>query len=253
PPRLPAGLGVLRHEVLPRSGAGGAAGVEGRGRERRREAAPAGEEPRGGDRHRERRRAQRDAPVRRPDADRLPDADDRRGAAEGRQGDRVLPPAAEPRACAGGEGAGPVREVAGIQRRSPLTRRAPVAFVYHEDCLRHSNGPGHPERPARLTSIRDHLKTRGLLDRLLLIRPDPCPLESLARVHDPAYVEAIRRICERAPARLDPDTGVSPGSWEAALLSAGGALAACDAVAEGRARAAGGRAGPPRPPPQPGP
>jgi acetoin utilization deacetylase AcuC-like enzyme len=116
--------------------------------------------------------------------------------------------------------------------------RAPVAFVFHEGCLRHSNGAGHPERPERLTAIRDHLARRGLLDRLLPIRPSPCPLERLARVHDPGYVEAIRRACERAPARLDPDTGVSEGSWEAALLSAGGAVAASDAVAAGRAGAA---------------
>jgi acetoin utilization deacetylase AcuC-like enzyme len=38
--------------------------------------------------------------------------------------------------------------------------------------------------------------------------------------------------------RLDPDTGVSPGSWRAALLSAGGALLACDAVLAGKARSA---------------
>ena len=119
-----------------------------------------------------------------------------------------------------------------------MNQRAPVAFVFHERCLEHSNGPGHPERPERVAAIRDHLARRGLLDRLLVIRPDPCPIESLARVHERGYVEAIRRACERAPVQLDPDTAVSPGSWAAALLSAGGALAACDAVASGKAGAA---------------
>ncbi len=119
-----------------------------------------------------------------------------------------------------------------------MGQRAPVAFVFHDDCLGHSNGPGHPERPERVAAIRDHLARRGRLDRLLVIRPDPSPIESLIRVHERGYVEAIRRACERAPVQLDPDTAVSPGSWEAALLSAGGALAACDAVVSGKAGAA---------------
>jgi acetoin utilization deacetylase AcuC-like enzyme len=113
-----------------------------------------------------------------------------------------------------------------------------VAFVFHESCLEHSNGPGHPERPERIAAIRDHLRDRGLLERLLTIRPDPCPIERIARVHPPGYIEAIRDACRRAPAHLDPDTGVSAGSWRAALLSAGGALAGCEAVMSGRARAA---------------
>ena len=116
--------------------------------------------------------------------------------------------------------------------------KAPVAFVFHDDCLEHSNGPGHPERPERIRAIREHLARRGLLERLLVLRPDLAPIERIARVHEPAHIEAIRRACERAPVQLDPDTAVSSGSWRAALLSAGGALAACDAVATGRARSA---------------
>jgi len=119
-----------------------------------------------------------------------------------------------------------------------MEQKAPVALVFHDDCLKHDNGPGHPERPDRLLAIRRRLAERGLLDRLLLLQPDEAPLDSLALVHDRAYIEAIRRACERAPVRLDPDTGVSPGSWRAALLSAGGALQACDAVLAGKARSA---------------
>ena len=119
-----------------------------------------------------------------------------------------------------------------------MEQKAPVALVFHDDCLKHDNGPGHPERPDRLLAIRRRLAERGLLDRLLLLQPDEAPLDSLALVHDRAYIEAIRRACERAPVRLDPDTGVSPGSWRAALLSAGGALMACDAVLAGKARSA---------------
>jgi acetoin utilization deacetylase AcuC-like enzyme len=115
---------------------------------------------------------------------------------------------------------------------------AGVAFVWHEACLGHSNGPGHPERPERIRAIRDHLERSGLLARLVPLRPEPCPMERIEAVHPRRYIETIRRACDVAPARLDPDTGVSPGSWEAALCSAGGALAGCDAVLSGRVGAA---------------
>jgi acetoin utilization deacetylase AcuC-like enzyme len=113
-----------------------------------------------------------------------------------------------------------------------------VGFVWHDACLLHDNGPGHPERPERLRAIRAHLEKSGMLARLDVITPDPCPIARLERVHTPDYVVAIREACARAPRMLDPDTMVSSGSWNAALLSAGGALAACDAAMEGRVRSA---------------
>ncbi len=113
-----------------------------------------------------------------------------------------------------------------------------VGFVHHEGCLGHDAGPGHPERPDRIRAIRSHLERRGLIDRLVVLEPDPCPEDLLAAVHTRAHIEAVRAACGRAPARLDPDTAVSTGSWEAALLSAGGAIAACDAVLAGRVASA---------------
>ncbi|MCZ6697099.1 MAG: histone deacetylase [Acidobacteria bacterium] len=113
-----------------------------------------------------------------------------------------------------------------------------VGFVYHEDCLNHVAGHGHPERPDRIRAIRTHLSDCGLLDRLLLIRPRPCSEDHLAGVHTRDYIDTIREACASAPAHLDADTAVSAGSWDAALLSAGGAIAACDAVISGEADSA---------------
>lgn len=113
-----------------------------------------------------------------------------------------------------------------------------VGFVYHPGCLEHSNGPNHPERPQRISSVHQRVTSSGLLDRLVGVLPEPCPVERLERVHERSYVAALRKACTQAPARLDPDTGVSAGSWDAALLSAGGAIAACDALMAGRVNAA---------------
>ncbi len=130
----------------------------------------------------------------------------------------------------------PERSESNSQQRERAAPR--VGFVYHPACLEHSNGPNHPERPQRLSSVHQRVTASGLLDRLVQIPPEPCPVERLERVHERSYVATLREACRQAPARLDPDTGVSAGSWEAALLSAGGALAACDAVMAGKVGAA---------------
>jgi len=118
------------------------------------------------------------------------------------------------------------------------TGRPPAALVYHPACIGHDTGPGHPERPERLAAIRRHLEAVGLWDELEVIEPIPCPRAALLRVHPEEHLDRVRRACLEAPGWLDPDTPVSTGSWDAALLSAGGAIAACDAVAAGRAGAA---------------
>jgi acetoin utilization deacetylase AcuC-like enzyme len=53
-------------------------------------------------------------------------------------------------------------------------------------------------------------------------------IEQLLRVHDPAHVKAIEALVERGGGNIDNDTVASPGSWEAALHAAGGAVHAVD-------------------------
>ena len=52
----------------------------------------------------------------------------------------------------------------------------------------------------------------------------------LAEVHSERYVEGLRAICERGGAQIDADTIALPGTWEAALRAAGGAVALVDAL-----------------------
>src|SRR5919112_6596535 len=51
--------------------------------------------------------------------------------------------------------------------------------------------------------------------------------EALAAVHDLAYLEDLREMSAAGEGYLNPDTAVSPGSWEAATFASG---AACSAV-----------------------
>jgi acetoin utilization deacetylase AcuC-like enzyme len=110
-----------------------------------------------------------------------------------------------------------------------------TAFYSHPDCLLHDMGPWHPECPDRLKAIEDQL----IASRIdALIEREEAPLASeidLARVHTQAHIDYIKsRTPESGRSELDPDTSMCPESYRAALRAAGAAIAATDAVIEGR-------------------
>ena len=115
-----------------------------------------------------------------------------------------------------------------------------TAFFTHADCRRHDMGSGHPECPQRLDAIEDHLIAIGL--DIALTRHD-APLAQLSDIelaHTHHYVAELRDLLERIESSgeskaLDPDTAANPGTWKAALRAAGAAVAATDAVLDGRA------------------
>ena len=113
----------------------------------------------------------------------------------------------------------------------------PVGIVWDERYLAHQ-APGHPERPERLTAIREALQAAGLWDGLRRIQARPAADEMLLRVHTKDHVARVRATAGReGVAWFDADTYAGPASGEAALLAAGGVCAAVDAVAKGEARA----------------
>ena len=110
----------------------------------------------------------------------------------------------------------------------------PTGIVYSDVYLEHETG-GHPESPRRLTAIMDGLETRGILDDLVRVDPVPARTEEIELVHSPSYVKWVEEMVNRGETVLDfGDTVVSEGSYQAALLAAGGVLAAVDAVMEGK-------------------
>lgn len=112
---------------------------------------------------------------------------------------------------------------------------ADVTFVYHPDFLEHDTGQ-HPERPERLTAIVDAVR-RACLPGLDFVTPSPASMEQVARVHAIRHVERVRRIAASGGGYADLDTVVLPRSYDVALLAAGGAIRAAEAVLSGEARA----------------
>jgi len=107
-----------------------------------------------------------------------------------------------------------------------------VGYVYDPLYLEHEV-PGHPESPGRLQAIVSHLEESGLLGRMVEVPPRQASEEEIRLVHTQEHVERVRSAAQGAHSWLDVDTYVVPRSFEAAMLAAGGVLAATDAVLSG--------------------
>jgi acetoin utilization deacetylase AcuC-like enzyme len=99
--------------------------------------------------------------------------------------------------------------------------------------LDHDPGPGHVETPARLDAIMGELG-RAPIEGLIIETPRPATDAEIEAVHLPGYRGRLAGLAGEY-ASLDPDTAVSPGSWDAARLAAGAAVGAVEALLAGRA------------------
>ncbi|MTH96111.1 histone deacetylase family protein [Roseibium sp. RKSG952] len=103
-------------------------------------------------------------------------------------------------------------------------------LLHHTSYLDHLTPVGHPERPDRLRAIDrilEHEKFQALERDLAPVGA----LEDIARAHPMAYVDMLHNLApDEGLARVDADTTMSPGTWEAALRGVGGACRAVDEV-----------------------
>jgi len=109
---------------------------------------------------------------------------------------------------------------------------ATTGWIDAESFDGHTNGPGHPERPERLEAIRDALGRVSYGSRLVRTQATPVDLDLVRRIHDPSYVAQVEATCKTG-GFLDPDTGVGPASWPAALDAAGAMVQAVNEVLTG--------------------
>ena len=118
-----------------------------------------------------------------------------------------------------------------------------TAYYAHPTCFKHDMGPGHPECPQRLSAIEDRLLITGVDMALQRLEPSPAALADLELAHSRMHIAALRGLTDVLKedmaaggpehAQLDPDTSINEFTFQAALLSAGAAIAATDAVLAG--------------------
>jgi acetoin utilization deacetylase AcuC-like enzyme len=103
-----------------------------------------------------------------------------------------------------------------------------AAVIWDEAYAEHDTGD-HPEGADRVATMVGHLEGTDLWPRLKVFTgPEPATEDDVLRVHTTTHLGIIKRAARGSGSWLDPDTHVSPRSYEVALLSAGGALLATD-------------------------
>ncbi len=104
-----------------------------------------------------------------------------------------------------------------------------VGYIYDPVYLEHNTG-SHCENAQRLTSIMSMLEEDGLKDELISLSPRQATVDELSMVHAREYIVNVEQQANSGGGRPDPDTIISPGSYQAAIYAAGGAITAVEAV-----------------------
>ena len=113
-----------------------------------------------------------------------------------------------------------------------------MAFLVTDPLYLEHHTTGHVECPDRVLAILEHLRTSGLLEKLVPLPARDATVDELALVHGRDYIESVRWACERGGGWFDADTYLNERSYAAAVRAVGGVLAAVEAVRDGRDRTA---------------
>jgi acetoin utilization protein AcuC len=116
-----------------------------------------------------------------------------------------------------------------------------VTVVWDDALLGYTLGGDHPLHPVRLDLTMRLAEGLGVLasDRVQVLAPTPAGEDQLTLVHDPAYLEAVRRAPQdpRVGHGLGtPDNPIFDRMYEASALVVGGSLLAARQVHEGTAQ-----------------
>ena len=124
-------------------------------------------------------------------------------------------------------------------------RSSATALVYSPHQAELDLGPTHPLRPIRYRYTHELMRLSGLLNspNIREVAPGPATQAEIELYHSHDYVEAVKAIGE---GELDPafvrfgfgaaDNPPVRGIYDAAALTAGGSIVACELVTSGQAR-----------------
>lgn len=109
-----------------------------------------------------------------------------------------------------------------------------TGIVRDDRFMNHQMGAYHPESPTRLEVIYGMLEDQDMMDHFTSVPVRRAEREELLWVHTPNYVDKVASTEGKDYTYLDPDTQTCAGSYEAALLAAGGLCEAVSMVHDGR-------------------
>ena len=141
----------------------------------------------------------------------------------------------------------------------------PVGFCSSPRFVEHDTGRGHPERPDRIRAVHKAVRDAGLvasptpfpefmldlglpplgLPPLVEIEPVPATEDQLLAVHPPEHLARLRHVTALGGVLDQGDTPTERRTYATAVLAAGAAISAADAVMAGTVRRAFAAARPP--------
>ena len=102
-----------------------------------------------------------------------------------------------------------------------------MPLLYQNEMFEQHDTGQHPECAKRLEKVRQHLASRGTLEKFDL---RPCPTidtKHLLAIHTDDHIRKVKAYAESGGGRIESDTVVSRMSYDVALTAVG---TACDAV-----------------------
>src|SRR5262249_35502595 len=112
-------------------------------------------------------------------------------------------------------------------------------FVSPSTAFYHLTGNGHPESPLRWKIIHSTLEAAGLLNPETQLHPRQATRDDILLCHTPEYYALVEREIHALKDQKDRlgnqmlstgDVQISPGSWDASLMSVGSVICGVDAV-----------------------
>ena len=110
-----------------------------------------------------------------------------------------------------------------------------TSLIYDDIYLKHDTGANHPENATRIINTIEHLRSTSIWQKLDINKPRAATKEEISTVHTISQIEEVAKIAETGGGHLDPDTYVSPDSYEAAIYASGALLTAIDLVMDKKA------------------
>ena len=107
-----------------------------------------------------------------------------------------------------------------------------TGLVADSRCLDHQVPLGHPERPARLETLLE-LADSFPSDGPVRLSPREARPEEILAVHSAPHLDLVAGSSGQSGYDFDPDTYASAGSYQAALVAAGGLLTVSEAIMRG--------------------
>ncbi len=103
-------------------------------------------------------------------------------------------------------------------------------WLYLDDSLAEHDTGRHPECPRRIELLNALLRREQWDKKANCVSWNPIDRETVLKVHEAAYYDRLKAWCAAAAGRIESDTVVSRGSWQAALRAAGAAVDAVQRV-----------------------